>query len=442
MSFMMMEPNLVGSVGPPLPPSMQAGGESEAAAMMMPSMTMTIQSDGTGTMSAIELSPNPSQRLPASASNGSSVSGSLMAARPGTKWLEQQQYDYLSDEQFELAQPLQQHQQQRPREGDHYYASPWAAAAPASRLPLVSPAKFLRNGRLKLKPQQLQQQQQGAQVAQKQRWFSPARRPAEQSGRLESAVPPASPPPPSASPMRQQTITMITTSTQAKKQPQAAQKFAAPMPVLIIKNHWRPAGTNLVQQQQQVSQESEPRQVPATSATTAQQQQQHERLWQSQPKLSKQQEAQIASALEQESLVQVGPARMVPIYQSPNGRISMTPPPSMLASTASKPAAEPQPGDSASSELAAASTDQHGDPNSEVQTNSQLVASVFRPGGATTTSVAHTSGSSHDQSFEHDNTSASGPAEPQHSGRLAANSKGKRPSADVKRVSDDLASSR
>jgi hypothetical protein len=433
MSFMMMDPNLVVNQA-----GVQHGEHETASSMMMPSMTMTIQSDGTGTMSAIELShgqgrPGPAGAMASapSAVSMNSSSAPLMAHRPPpNRWLEQQQYDYAVDEQLAFDDHYQQ--QQRPGgEGEHYYASPWGttAAGPAAgdgtggRLPLVSPAKFLRNGRQKQSPRQ-------------QTWSaSSTRRPTDTSGRLSEYRPTPAPAAAGQTAKRQQqqqqqhqqTIMMVATSgsqpkgrqQQQQQQQVAAQKYTAPMPIVIIRNHWRPSGGQ-IQQQQDNGPKHEPAQLrEAPPSQTGKDRPYDERHWpaqqQSQPKLSRQQEQQIASALERESLVQVGPARLVPIYQTANGRISMTPPPAVAAPAtgAGSAAHAPMAGaESAGGELSAASSD-HGaaDSNTEVETNDSTPA-----GGQPTTSMLRDSqrapdrsSSPQDLSFDQD---AAGPATP------------------------------
>lgn len=209
--------------------------------MLMPSMTMTIQSEPGGS-SAIELSTN---MLPGSNNSMSSPLIQQPLQRPfyPAKWTRQQLYQQQQqhsgfNENFD--EPLSSASLELGSSGgggEQYYSSPWNQM---QRLPLASPAKVFRNEKLR------QQQQHRRQTT--------------------------------------TTTTSTTTSTTPAPAKLQEQPLARMPPILVIKNHWRPAQAGREQQQQP------------------------------------------QSSLEFEELIPVGPPQMMPIYQTPNGQLHMSPP--------------------------------------------------------------------------------------------------------------------
>lgn len=253
-------------------------------AMMMPSMTMTIQSEPGGS-SAIELSTNMA------GAGGSSLNSSapLLLQRPQVhhhhqtsasqnKWHSQQQLPVQNDH---FDEPSEQF-----AGGEQYYSSPWQAR----QQPLASPAKLIRNERLRGQYQRPRQQ-----YSQQQHLRAPARQVEQQ-------------------PISQQTVS-LNAPTQA---PASGAKLQQQVPILVIKNQWRPAQREPPARQQQTAAAPSPQvQPPQRSLPPPPPQPQQ----QPQP-------ARANSAQEFEEFVPVGPPQMMAVYQDTrDGQLHMTPPP-------------------------------------------------------------------------------------------------------------------
>lgn len=253
-------------------PSIVSGAGDDMTPLMMPSMTMTIQSDSSG-----------GSNIEVSMQNASSPANLVQQQRPG-KWnnhlhqqqQQQQQFDHF-DEPFSGPEA---------HGGEQYYSSPWLNGRP-----LASPAKLLRNERLR------KQQQHQA-------------------------------PRPTPAPPVHQTISVLSTPTQrphpaapssGRLQQQQHPQQMPLMPVLVIKNQWHPTG-------------QKPQQEPARSGRQMSAANSHQvRPFNNHDPFQRQIQQQISQALEVEELVPVGPAQLMPIYQTPNGQLHISPPTSRPA---------------------------------------------------------------------------------------------------------------
>lgn len=214
-------------------PAMMTANASDAqpVAMMMPSMTMTIQSEPGGG-SAIELSTNMNPQT----GNASSASGRLVARpkSPAAK-LRQQQQQQQNRPQLQLIQQADNFDEPFEQTGgEQYYSSPWQ-----SKSPLVSPAKLIRGERLK--------QLQSSQLEPSNHKVQPTRAP--HAARLQQP------------PIAQFQLVEANNNN----------------------NKWRVA--------------------------------------------SAREQSDGSNALEYEELIPIGPAQMMPVYQTPNGQLHLSPPP-------------------------------------------------------------------------------------------------------------------
>lgn len=203
--------------------------------------------------------------------NGSSMSGNLQRPHTTTtyysnnnnRWFDKQQLQQQLNDNFDDSSL-----NELPG-GEQYYSSPWH-----SRQPLVSPAKVFRN-------EKLRQQQQPS-----------------------SAAAPTG---------HSQSQTQSASHTQSHSQQQQAsgrlQQPASVMPILVIKNQWKPSGGNSQARDSSMGHQAQNNNSP----------------------------------LEYEELIPVGPPQMMPVYQTPNGQLHMAPPGQQSASSLAQSPPPPPP---------------------------------------------------------------------------------------------------
>lgn len=305
MSFIMVPPaapmmNMVAALGPQTPANVDMGfdnpvphsssvlggnGGGNTSAMMMPStMIMTIQSEPGG-LSAIELSTSMASLASPSSSSGPTSGLAANASAPLIMYQRPVQQQSPSSKWV----PLQQHQQQsfdyedQSGGGEHYYTSPYGPRGGGSSAPqLASPAKLLRANE--------QSRTTGNSNSNSNRQPAPTR-----ANRAMAKL--------VIQPQQQQ----HQHHQQQQQHPTQMPKTSRVVQVNSVSGRLQQAGKTTTEWRA-IHTMADPTQQPQLQART------------------RQQHPLDNNQLESEELIQAGPPQLIPIYQTANGQLHMSPP--------------------------------------------------------------------------------------------------------------------